>query len=89
MKSILLLVALCLPAFADEVETDYSWRIFDAQGRETDVTRLRNRTDEPQPLKVIHNGLSTQTKIPPGGSATVVVAPGTPNGQPVIILDDD
>ena len=79
MKSILLVIALCLPAIADEVETDYSWRIFDDRGRETDVTELRNRSEEPQPLNVIHDGLSTQTKIAPGGSATVIRnAPSAP-----------
>ena len=83
MKAILIVLALCVPALAEEVETDYSWRIFDDRGRETDVTELRDRTDESQPLNVIQNGLSTQTKIPPGGSATVITGPGTPNGQPL------
>jgi hypothetical protein len=86
MKAMLLVISFCLPALAQEVETTYSWRIFDHRGRATDVTELRNRSDEPQPLNVIHDGLSTQTRIPPGGSATVITGPGTPNGQPLIIL---
>jgi hypothetical protein len=86
MKAMLLVISFCLPALAQEVETTYSWRIFDDRGRATDVTELRNRSDEPQPLNVIHDGLSTQTRIPPGGSATVITGPGTPNGQPLIIL---
>src|SRR5262249_33597921 len=86
MKAMLLVISFCLPALTQEVETDYSLRLSDDRGRETDAPERRHRSDGPQSLNVIHDGLSTQTRIPPGGSARVITGPGTPNGQPLIIL---
>jgi hypothetical protein len=53
-------MALATSALGQALETETNVRVFDRQGRETDVSVLRNETDERQDSDVLKDGAHTK-----------------------------
>lgn len=83
-----LFLAILSIAFADDdsLEIKSNYRVLDGKGGGSNVTQLKNSdADEPKDAHVDHGGVRMNFRIPPGGSADVIV----PNsGQPIVILHE-
>ena len=78
MRAILVTVgamALATSALGQALETETNVRVFDRHGRETDVSVLRNETDERQDF-VLKDGAHTKGYLDPGSTMTVISRPG-------------
>jgi hypothetical protein len=86
MRAILVTVgamALATSALGQALETETNVRVFDRRGRETDVSVLRNETEERQDFDVLKDGAHTKGYLDPGSTMTVISRPGE---APLIVL---
>ena len=76
-------IVLATAALGQGLTVETNDRVFDHQGRETDVSVLRNDTEERQDFDVLKNGAHTKGYLDPGSTMTVISRPGE---APLIVL---